>query len=932
MAGFGVVHLLKPTGGFVRVEIALPSAKTNGQSSPDHLYRWVHEQIVQENVETALAMEDPFLLATTKELNPTAVLPTDAAVSPGIEMFYIRRSLVQHSVNVKNVESHFFTPPPPSVDTGKAWSAVLYMKRFPQLWSWRRKPSVSGLDPWQPTEVVFRDKKIPNHMSFPEARWLCAPEHMAPGIRAEFGTAAGGLIEPPANIQMLSTLDYLEWAFEDLFGSWVPGTQRFCPAFPQHFPDQRDGMFDRSSLVARLLNQAYGPAEDEVINGTAVFWLGAGTPEDKRFVTLLRHSHVMPFAPLPATATGDDPTAPDTLYAVLQPIDHISTTVLADLSVAHAARAGHHEAPPQAAVNGDAAPKRAGSPGGSRLPARDGGEGAAADAQPAKRQRMQEDSAAAQHVPDQRPAGQAAPARPDQFTKSQLPFTKMLWHLVPGRHKAADTFETGFLVHVVPLVQIMQAQHARFVPQHILPALSFDNPRPAVPAGPDPRPPEDRRRSIVLGCDIDHTLINQAHAVLPRTSNTWYPDVFPPWGSSPAPTSAIAQSDALLHYMMAHKKVLHITNFSDNHKSWPDSARALKMKGKTDNEAMLILIDLIVEHVRRRKAFLVVTPDQTFKPPPANDQAFLPGSPYIDEPKAKQLHMNVILPRRDLVALMKACCPLIPGTSNCFINYKAVFTTAATQTYADLVILGLCELTRSWVQYDHDFRKELQYCQVTAFFNGPVLSMAHGRNLGPDPLLELHPNPADSGVTKNFAKFLLFGALPSGSTLHVPSWDLTKSAAIILDDSPVAWGPMERPLLLQLPIAKRFKDVEERMSIADYVYYLANFGADFQITQNGVQTDVRTPLSSAAERMRIMFEQCVRVSISRRAPLDLLLPLSMHQWQESSSMQLAHTRAMDDVLRKVKQLEESKAEQEAKIRTLEADLQKARAALSKGRL
>lgn len=76
--------------------------------------------------------------------------------------------------------------------------------------------------------------------------------------------------------------------------------------------------------------------------------------------------------------------------------------------------------------------------------------------------------------------------------------------------------------------------------------------------------------------------------------------------------------------------------------------------------------------------------DQTFKPPQADDgKAFAPGCPYIDEPKAKHLHMNVIFPRRDLAELIKACCPLIPShTGNCFVNYKAVFTTAATQTYA----------------------------------------------------------------------------------------------------------------------------------------------------------------------------------------------------------------------------------------------------------
>ena len=83
--------------------------------------------------------------------------------------------------------------------TVQAWKAVLYMKRFPHLWNWRRKPSVAGMDPWQPTEVVFNDSNIPNHMRFQEARWLCPPVHMSARVRAEFATRAGD-IEPPENV------------------------------------------------------------------------------------------------------------------------------------------------------------------------------------------------------------------------------------------------------------------------------------------------------------------------------------------------------------------------------------------------------------------------------------------------------------------------------------------------------------------------------------------------------------------------------------------------------------------------------------------------------------------------------------------------------------------------------------------------------------
>lgn len=239
----------------------------------------------------------------------------------------------------------------------------------------------------------------------------------------------------------------------------------------------------------------------------------------------------------------------------------------------------------------------------------------------------------------------------------------------------------------------MFRQHARFLPQHLAPPVSFNNPLVAAPTPGDPRPPAERRRSIVFGCDIDHTLINQAHAVLPRVMGGWYPETFPPWSPHSPPPNAIQQSDALMRYIMTNKKTLHITNFSDNNKSWPESARvrclparmshpssarpylhaassapthratprsctadrcsrkrggavtsaqslnqasvggggaavcgapgadvwrllqALRMADKSDSEVMLALIDQVVEHVRRRRAFLVVTPVR-FPPSP----------------------------------------------------------------------------------------------------------------------------------------------------------------------------------------------------------------------------------------------------------------------------------------------------------------------------
>lgn len=81
----------------------------------------------------------------------------------------------------------------------QTWDATLYMKRFPHLWSWRRKPSVAGMDPWQPSEIIFNDKPLPHHIRFQGAHWLCSPEHMASAVRAEFGTDEGN-IEPPQNV------------------------------------------------------------------------------------------------------------------------------------------------------------------------------------------------------------------------------------------------------------------------------------------------------------------------------------------------------------------------------------------------------------------------------------------------------------------------------------------------------------------------------------------------------------------------------------------------------------------------------------------------------------------------------------------------------------------------------------------------------------
>lgn len=145
-------------------------------------------------------------------------------------------------------------------------------------------------------------------------------------------------------------------------------------------------------------------------------------------MTLLRHAHVLPFAPLPNTRADADPTAPDTMYAVLQPVDHISCSVLADISLAHADRAAHRQEVAQRAASG-----AAGHPGQqlqAALAAADkpppppqskaATEGSAGG-QPMKRQRTAEEPPAAPQpqegaLPAAQPAAAAAPPRAHQYT------------------------------------------------------------------------------------------------------------------------------------------------------------------------------------------------------------------------------------------------------------------------------------------------------------------------------------------------------------------------------------------------------------------------------------------------------------------------------------------------------------------------------------
>jgi hypothetical protein len=80
-------------------------------------------------------------------------------------------------------------------------------------------------------------------------------------------------------------------------------------------------------------------------------------------------------------------------------------------------------------------------------------------------------------------------------------------------------------------------------------------------------------------------------------------------------------------------------------------------------------------------------------------------------------------------------------------------------------------------------------------------------------------------------QFLLFGSLQHGSTLHEFSNLLTRRAAIILDDSPDAWGDHECALLVYVNRAKTLSSWastpwENTVNFHMYMHALAACGAE----------------------------------------------------------------------------------------------------------
>lgn len=63
----------------------------------------------------------------------------------------------------------------------------------------------------------------------------------------------------------------------------------------------------------------------------------ADDQRDKKFITLLRQTHTLPFSLLPCTKKKCSPNLnhPGLVYAVFQPIDHINPQVLDQLAQSH---------------------------------------------------------------------------------------------------------------------------------------------------------------------------------------------------------------------------------------------------------------------------------------------------------------------------------------------------------------------------------------------------------------------------------------------------------------------------------------------------------------------------------------------------------------------------------------------------------------------
>lgn len=159
-----------------------------------------------------------------------------------------------------------------------------------------------------------------------------------------------------------------------------------------------------------------------------------------------------------------------------------------------------------------------------------------------------------------------------------------------------------------------------------------------------------------------------------------------------------------------------------------------------------------------------------------------------------------------------------------------------------------------------------------------------------------------------FVQFLLFGMLQHGALLYNLSAMLTKRAAIILDDSPAAWGEEEFGSLLHLHPAKAADhwDKTEHASlitVENYMHALAHHGAE---VEDNPQRDLdtgkyhlvptpRTELSIVAERLEMLYEFAI-VQYPLLAPTTYTCLYNDHMHRSPAPLdQLVHvTRVMYD--------------------------------------
>ena len=339
--------------------------------------------------------------------------------------------------------------------------------------------------------------------------------------------------------------------------------------------------------------------------------------------------------------------------------------------------------------------------------------------------------------------------------------------------------------------------------------------------------------------------------------------------------------------------------------------------------------------------------DQRFQQPKGDAPAFPPGQPLLDGASEHTFHMNIILPRRDVLQLIARCCPLssrhgAPSAAEpagVVPAIKPLFTTAAAQLYAESVIAGMRALCLDWLNSsDPDARRACEEAgvrraeQIADFFSRPVVSTMFHTNLGPDDATVLLPATQDRPV-KSLGKVrsaccalrclwpagrcvlmahlfsglqaLLFGAHHTQATLHALSWRLTRRSVAILDDTIPVWRRLEHALLVFIRRAPSARELGG-VSAFQHLQMLTdrNNGGDCSLTSNGtVLPDTHSQLDLASSQLACMLE--MRRSLRAPDELDILLKMSQFYWSKLVDYE---QRVYRDVQRLTQDVERAQAE------------------------